>query len=103
MGMSYEDLERALVRQGKMNLEQRAEAERNQQSLETMAHEVGERVEQIGKLTAENERLRAALRYIAAMPDEGNEWEGRDYFRDMRHLAQETLGVVEQSTRGNME
>lgn len=38
----------------------------------------------------EIKRLRAALAAIAAMPDEDNEWDGRDKFWEVRAIAQNT-------------
>ena len=42
-------------------------------------------------LTAEYSRVRAALTAIAAMPDEDDEWGGRDKFREARAIAQNAL------------
>ena len=42
------------------------------------------------------ERLQAALKQIADMADEENEWDGRDRFREARTFAQFTLSAAEQ-------
>lgn len=52
----------------------------------------------------EIDRLRAALKQIAACADEENEWDGRDRFRNVRGYAQRILAGetpigVEQAAR----
>lgn len=46
------------------------------------------------KAADEIERLRAALKDIASMGDEDNEWDGRDKFRNARSFAQRVLDGV---------
>lgn len=58
--------------------------------------------DEIERLTAEIERLRDFINAIAHWPDEENEWDGRDRFREIREMAlamclnqqQETVGHV---------
>ena len=50
-----------------------------------------QRNQAIINLTAEYSRVRAALTAIAAMPDEDDEWVGRDKFREARAIAQNAL------------
>ncbi len=45
----------------------------------------------VRKLEAENRRFRENLREIAKFPNEDNEWDAVDKFRDCRRLAQAAL------------
>lgn len=62
-----------------------------------------EAADAIERLTAENERLRAALAEIANTPDEADEWDGRDKFRESREIALKIIANQQQTPQSFVE
>jgi len=55
-------------------------------------------IEELRLQGTEIARLRAALIAIAAMPDEDDEWDGRDKFREVRAMAQNAMAHTKRPT-----
>lgn len=55
--------------------------------------------DEIERLTRERDKLEGVLHKIAEMPDEDNEWDGSDKFREARDLARTVLAYEQSGTK----